>query len=96
MVAPMIDDPFLSYYGHPILPAGFNADDIDGDDYDGPGTNHRISPMLFDSFESMQVVIITEEMLAVFDGCADLVIPREHMEIEFPCEPREVQVRKSA
>ena len=92
----MIDDPNLSYFGHPILLAGFNTDDINGDDYDGPGTNWRISPMLFDSFESMQVVIITEEMLLVFEGCADLIIPCEHLEIVFPREPREVQLRKSA
>jgi hypothetical protein len=90
------DDQWLSYFGHPILPCGFNADDVNGDDYDGPGTNWPVSPVLFDTFEAMEVVIITEEMLAVFEGCGDYVVPSERWEITWPCEVREIEMRKSA
>jgi hypothetical protein len=57
---------------HPFLPAGFNADDNNGDEVDGAGTNWHVWPVLFDSFEKRRVLIITDEMLAVFDeACAD-------------------------
>jgi hypothetical protein len=92
----MILDPNLSYFGHPLLPCGFNADDLNGDDYDGPGTNWRVSPMLLDSFEAKDVVIITEEMLAIFEGCADYVVARDIWRIGMPREVREIQLRKSA
>lgn len=61
-------------YAHPDLFAGFNADPINGDVADGPGTNWPVWPVLFDCFIPLQPLIITEEMLAVFDGCADILI----------------------
>jgi hypothetical protein len=60
---------------HPIFNSGINADDYNGDEYDGAGTNWRISPMLFDSFEPKQPLILTDEMVAVFKACPDLILP---------------------
>jgi len=83
----MPNDPYLSYFGHPRLPAGFNADDNNGDEVDGAGTNWPVWPYLFDSFIPLEVLIITPEMLEVFDGCADYVIPRVATTIPVPAEP---------
>jgi hypothetical protein len=70
-------DPWLSYFGHPKLPAGYDADDHNGDDINGAGTNWPVWPELFDTFVSFEVLFITEEMLEFFvTGCPDYVIPR--------------------
>ena len=68
-----MNDPNLAYYGHPLLPAGFNSAPNDGDEIDGPGYNEPVWPEMFDSFISCDVVILTEEKLEVFDGCPDWV-----------------------
>lgn len=82
MVQAVKPDPDLSWLGHPVLPAGLNADDLNGDDYDGAGTNWPIWPTLFDTFVGFQVLIITDEMLDAFDNlCADYVLA---------CDPWEV------
>lgn len=67
-------DSSLSYFGHPILPAGYASWEMNGDELNGPGVNEPVWPSLFDSFEAKEILIITEEMLEIFDGCADLVI----------------------
>jgi hypothetical protein len=59
---------------HPILPAGYNSWENDGDEVDGAGVNEPISPDYFDALEPGFPLILSSEMLAVFDGCADLVI----------------------
>ena len=43
--------------------------------FNGPGWNIPFSPMQFDTFEPYDLFIVTPDMMAVFDGCADL-IPR--------------------
>lgn len=92
----MADDPWLSWYGHPVLPAGYNDWEINGGDANFPGANEAIWPELFDTFEPKQIVLITEEMLEIFDGCADVVIPCENWSITFPREVRELMIRKRA
>lgn len=76
MVPPMstTSDYYDSLYGHPVLPTGYNSTDNDGDEVDGPGVNGPIIPIYADTFEPLVVMIITEEMLEVFDGCADYVV----------------------
>ena len=70
-------DPLLAYYGQPILPAGFNSAPNDGDEVDGAGYNEPVWPYLFDSFVPLEVLIVTPEMLGVFDGCPDYMVPSE-------------------
>jgi hypothetical protein len=81
-------DPLLSYYGHPILPAGYNSWENDGDDINGPGVNEPVWPYLFDSFIPLEVLIITPEMMEIFDGCADYVVPGMVRDIPVPSEPQ--------
>jgi len=81
-----VRDPMLSYFGHPRLPAGFNADDNNGDEVDGAGTNWPVWPYLFDSFVPLEVLIITDEMLEIFDGCPDYVVPG--MTRDIPIDPQ--------
>ena len=87
-------DPFLSHFGHPILPAGFNTATMNGDDVNGPGLNEPVWPQLFDTFVPMEILIITEEMLEVFEGCADYVVPCQNNVIAFPTEMREIVMPK--
>jgi hypothetical protein len=91
-----VPDPKLSYYGQPILPAGYDSWDLNGDEMNGPGVNEPIWPMLFDTFEPKQIVIMTEELLEVFDGCADYVVPCENTAVVFPAEPETIVIRKAA
>jgi len=75
-------DPNLAWYGHPVLPAGCNSWDINGDDYDGSGVNEPIWPMLFDTFIALRPLIVTEEMLEAFDNlCADYALACDVWEI---------------
>ena len=72
---------------HPFLYAGFNFDDINGDEADGAGTNWPIWPVYFDTFEGLVPLIVTDEMLEVFNTeCADIVFPHEDNSIELPFE----------
>jgi hypothetical protein len=65
----------VTYPTHPLLPAGFNADEINGDEANGAGTNWPIGPMLFDTFEAFPLLFITAVMLDAFDECADYTVP---------------------
>lgn len=71
---------------HPILPAGFNADPIDGDEANGAGTNWDIWPVLFDSFDGLMPLVITQDMTAAFDECADIVFPQADNVVVFAAE----------
>jgi hypothetical protein len=72
---------------HPILPCGYNADDNNGDEVDGAGTNWPIWPVLFDTFEGLVPLIITDEMLEVFvTECSDIVFPDVSDQIALPFE----------
>jgi hypothetical protein len=92
-VATVIDDPFLSYYGHPVLPCGYNSAPMSGDEFNGAGFNERVSPMLYSTFIGFEILIITEEMLEVFEGCADYTVPCENTVFMIPDTVREVVVR---
>lgn len=84
MVAPMS--------GHPILPAGFNSADINGDEVDGAGVNWALEPVWVDMFIGYVPLIITEEMLDVFNGCADYVVAAEDNLTVFPHEERVLEI----
>jgi len=86
----------MSYHTHPILPCGFNADDINGDETNGAGTNWVVSPVLFDSFVGLTPLIMTSDMFAAFDECPDLTIPCENDTVVFPAGPRVLKIRRAA
>lgn len=77
---------------NPVLFAGFNADPINGDEADGAGTNWQVWPVLFDSYDGLEPLIITQEMLAAFDECADLILPAADNVITFPFENNEITI----
>lgn len=77
-----MNDPDRNRYGHPVLPAGFNEWTINGLEFNAPGTNAQVWPDIFDSFEGMEIVIITEEMMDYFvTGCPDLVVAHAEDEL---------------
>ena len=72
---------------HPILPAGYNADDNNGDEVDGAGTNWPIWPVYFDTFEGLLPLIVTDEMIETFVlECADIAFSWEDNSVELPFE----------
>jgi hypothetical protein len=78
---------------HPYLPAGFNADDNNGDEVDGAGTNWNVWPVLFDTFESRRVLIVTQDMLDVFEeACPDFVPARIDTTQVFPPAERVIDI----
>jgi len=93
----MAEDVFRPYFGHPLLPAGINADDNNGDEVDGAGTNWEIWPELFDSFIGLQVMLVDSEMMAVFDtGFPDYAPPCIPNTIVFDSEVRTQVIRRRA
>ena len=78
---------------HPIMPTGYNSWEINGDEMDGAGVNEPVWPELFDTFESQAVLIITEEMIAAFDGCPDFTIPCENDTLVIRHEPDTLMIR---
>lgn len=78
---------------HPILPCGINSWMIAGDELDGAGVNEPVWPLLFDSFEPVPVFIVTDEMMAAFDGCADYVVPCQNDTVMIPHEVDTIVIR---
>jgi hypothetical protein len=79
---------------HPTMPAGYNADPIDGDEVDGSGTNWTIWPVLFDTFIGLVPLVITPEMMDAFlQECADLVLPWEDNIVAVPPDRLDITLR---
>jgi hypothetical protein len=82
---------------HPILYAGYNYTTINADEVNGAGVNDEISPLFFDSFIGMKVLVVTPEMLADFENtCPDFIAPAEVDTIVWPAEPWTVIIRRAA
>lgn len=90
---------------HPYLFAGFNTAPNNGDEVDGPGLaffppgtlgGTGVSPAWVCTTETPEILIITMEMLAIFDDCADLVIPCEPDTVVFPREVETLVIRGNA
>jgi hypothetical protein len=82
---------------HPKLPAGFNADDLNGDEIDGSGTNWPCWPMFFDSFVGFKPLLLDANDLAMFDTeCPDYCVPRVDDTVCIPAEDDVIEVRKRA
>ncbi len=83
------------FYGHPVLPTGYNSTENDGDEIDGAGVNDSIIPVWTDMFVPLTVLVITDDMMAVFDGCADYVVPCQNNVITFRREVRTQVMRQT-
>lgn len=71
----LLEDPFLGVYCHPILPAGLNTTDVNGDELNGPGVDWEVWPELLYSFVTLRPLTIDENDLAMFDTvCFDLCV----------------------
>lgn len=82
---------------HPTLLCGFNSAENNGDEVDGAGVNDPpISPNWFLSLTTMEVIIITPDMMSVFDGCADFVAKGGPNSVTFPPETRTLVIRRAA
>jgi hypothetical protein len=76
---------------------GYNADPSNGDEVNGGGTNWRISPVLTDTSETLEPLIVTQDMLAAFGTeCADIVVACEPDTVTVRSEPDTVVVARSA
>lgn len=80
----------------PDLYGYWNSTQFNGDMLNGPGLNWPVSPVLFDTFEPLQPLIVTTEMLDIFTGCADYVVPRQADTYVAPPEFEELVIRRSA
>ena len=72
----MKTDIYRSYYGHPILSAGYNSWDNNGDEVDGAGVNEPVWPVYFDTFEPLLVLIITPAMAGAGLCAGTRVVPK--------------------
>lgn len=85
---PEIYDPTLAVERHPILPAGFNSFEIDGDDMDGSGVNLPIWTLAWDSMAMGTPIALLPGSYEVFDDCPTITIRGENSTIVFPREVR--------
>ncbi|HVQ52137.1 MAG TPA: hypothetical protein VMS92_19000 [Mycobacterium sp.] len=72
----------------------WNTDDINGWEFNGSGTNlFPIQPEAVDFFVSARPLILTEDMLSLFDDeCPDMVISAEFDTITIPAEIEEMVI----
>lgn len=85
----------MSY--EPFLFIGFNDYENNGDEVDASGVEHPpIAPNWFLSFSADPVLIVTPEMLLVFEDCADYTPRHENNTVTLPPEVREIKVRRAA
>lgn len=83
----------MSDFPHPVLPCGFNSTAVGEDELNGSGVNWLIAPVLFDTFVGLVPLIITDEMLDVFDDtCPDFVIAADYAPISWPMEQQNITV----
>jgi hypothetical protein len=85
MVSPVI--------AHPQLPAGYNADAIAGDEFNGGGTNWPIAPTEVDTFQGLVPLIMTASLQAAFNECPDLVVGCESDTVMVQAEIDTIMVR---
>jgi hypothetical protein len=84
-------------YDHPILPCGYNADDNNGDEVDGAGTNWPIWPAYFVSFQLRNLLILSPDTVSIFEtDCPDYVVPCANNTVTIPREVRAVKFRSAA
>lgn len=78
----------------PPLPGAWNTEDINGWEFNSPGTNPiPIQPELVDFFVNARPLIVTDDMLDMFaNECPDLVIPAENDTIVIPAEIEELMI----
>jgi len=60
---------------HPTLPCGYNSAGNNFDEVDGAGINYPpVSPNWLLSFTAIEVIVISPEMMSIFDdSCADFI-----------------------
>ena len=93
----MPDDPNLNRYGHPILPAGYNADDNNGDEVDGAGTNWAIWPELFVAYVGFKPLLLQQEDIdRISELCPDYVVPCVDDTLRLPAEFEVLHIRRRA
>lgn len=80
---------------HPLLPAGYNSWEINGDEYNGAGVNEPVWPDFMDTFEGLSIMVLTPPMVAAFNDCPDFVVPAANNNIVVRPEPRTLVVRGS-
>ena len=82
---------------HPVLPAGYNSWEIDGDGVDGSGVNEHVSSVYFVTLTSLDPFLLDEGMIDIFvNGCPDYTVPRDLWLIVFPGEYEELDIRSVA
>lgn len=90
-------DPWLSYFGHPILPAGYNSWENDGDEIDGAGVNEPIWPEFYDTVVIYGPIVLTSDMLGLFDTeCPDYIPPCQDDTVTLPAEFETLVIGRAA
>jgi len=80
---------------HPDLYAGYNTAPNNGDEVDGAGVNDPpVSPIWVSAMVSKPILIVTEEMLEVFEGCADYTARKQVDTVVIPSEFETLTIRE--
>jgi hypothetical protein len=79
-----------------VIHDGYNADALNGDEFNGAGTNWPTVPALLDSFEMLPPVVLTAAVLDGFNDCPDLVVACQSDTLTIRPQSDTVIVRKAA
>jgi hypothetical protein len=86
-------NPLALYGGHPLLPTGLNSTGINEDEYDGPGYNFVVSPVVFDSDISLRLIVLQAAFMEAFE-CPSSIIPFENRTVTVRHEIRTVTMAR--
>lgn len=85
---PDIYDPTLAGERHPVLPAGYDSFEINGDDMDGSGVNFPVWTSAWESLKMGTPITLLAGSYEVFDDCPTVTIRGDNTTIVFPREVR--------
>jgi hypothetical protein len=85
---PEIYDPMLAGERHPILPAGYDSFEINGDDMDGSGVNFPVWTSAWESLTMGTPIALLTDSYEVFADCPTITIRGDNNTIVFPREVR--------
>lgn len=87
-------DPLLNSYGQPILPAGINTTEINGDELNGAGVNEPVWPVYVTGLETFPPIILDEETASIFDKLCPDYVPRQQSNVfTVPAETETIVIR---
>jgi hypothetical protein len=80
---------------HPIMPAGYDHWENNGDELNGGGVNEPVWPEYFDAFEGLTVLVLTPVLVDSFNDCPDWIMGDAHNVVAIPLDAQVLLVEEA-